>query len=173
MTDDDDRDDGDCLSGEPSAPPQRAHVVGYGKTPVLTRFRPGQSGNPRGRPKGARGLRAELRAELDERVTITQDGKTKRLPKRRVILKALAVKAAKGDVRAADKIISLIIQMEGFEDQRTDRKSLSDNDLQILDLLLSDDPENIQPAPSDQPPPSDEEPVEGTDHHPTSGDKKS
>jgi hypothetical protein len=30
--------------------------VGYGRPPLATRFRAGQSGNPRGRPKGARNL---------------------------------------------------------------------------------------------------------------------
>ena len=30
------------------------YEVGYGKPPAHSRFRPGQSGNPRGRPRGAR-----------------------------------------------------------------------------------------------------------------------
>jgi len=30
------------------------YEVGYGKPPVASRFEPGHSGNPRGRPKGAR-----------------------------------------------------------------------------------------------------------------------
>ena len=30
--------------------------VGYRKPPVHTRFKPGQSGNPKGRPKGPRNL---------------------------------------------------------------------------------------------------------------------
>jgi len=35
----------------PSAP---SYDVGFGKPPVRSRFEPGQSGNPRGRPKGSR-----------------------------------------------------------------------------------------------------------------------
>jgi hypothetical protein len=35
--------------------------VGYGRPPLATRFRPGQSGNPRGRPKGARNLSSQSR----------------------------------------------------------------------------------------------------------------
>lgn len=132
--------DGDMPSPSGDEPSRRDYEVGYGKPPVHSRFRPGRSGNPGGRPRGARGLGADLIAELAERVTISQDGKAKRLSKRRVILKALTAKAAKGDVRAADKLLSMIIQMQGFEDQRDTRTRLSDSDRQILDLLLGEEP---------------------------------
>jgi len=118
---------------------RRTYEVGYGKPPLHSRFPLGKSGNPGGRNNGAKGLGAELKAELNERVTVTQDGKTKRLSKRRVIIKALAAKAAKGDVRAADKLLSLVIQSEGFEDHRSRRSELSENDRAILDTLLGTD----------------------------------
>lgn len=109
---------------------------GYGKPPIPTRFQPGRSGNPRGRPKGAKGLRAELKAELDEFVTVEVNGKKKRIRKRRLVIKALAAKAAKGDVRAAEKLLALVIQAEGFEDQRPDKQKLTDNDLKILERFM-------------------------------------
>jgi uncharacterized protein DUF5681 len=112
------------------------YAVGYGKPPRKNQFQPGQSGNPKGRPRGAKGLKAELREELNEWVTITAEGKTKRIRKRRLILKALAAKAAKGNVAAADRLIALIIQMEGIEDERPGRRSLTENDQLILDQLL-------------------------------------
>jgi len=111
--------------------------VGYGKPPKQSRFQPGQSGNPKGRPRRARGLKAELRRELDELVDITEHGKAQKLPKRRVVLKSLIAKAAKGDVRAADRVIQYMIQLEGLEDQRPQRLSAADQ--QILDHLLGSD----------------------------------
>ncbi len=114
------------------------NTVGYGKPPRQHRFKPGQSGNPRGRPKGARGLKAELRAELDELVTITVDGKRRRIPKRRLVIKSLAAQAAKGNVAAADKLLALVIQAEGFEDQRPAVRPLSQTDLLILSQFLGD-----------------------------------
>jgi hypothetical protein len=116
---------------------KKSYEVGYCKPPVHTRFQPNQSGNRRGRPRGAKGLKSEIRAELAERVTVSENGKSRRLSKRRVIIKALTAMAAKGDVRASDKLLSLIIQMEGFEDERPERRALSEVELRILDHLLN------------------------------------
>jgi hypothetical protein len=40
--------------------------VGHAKPPKHTRFQPGQSGNPRGRPKGTKNLKTDLIEELGE-----------------------------------------------------------------------------------------------------------
>ena len=119
-------------------PDQADYEVGYGKPPRKNQFQPGRSGNPKGRPKGAKGLKAELREELNELVTVSSDGKSKRIRKRRLILKALAAKAAKGNVAAADRIIALIIQIEGLEDERPGRRPLSETDQLILDQFLGE-----------------------------------
>nr|MBA3241403.1 hypothetical protein [Acidobacteriota bacterium] len=47
------------------------YTVGYGKPPREHRFQPGLSGNPKGRRKGARGLKTDLQAELDGTIAIT------------------------------------------------------------------------------------------------------
>ncbi len=131
----------------------RDYDVGYGKPPRPHQFQPGQSGNPRGRPKGAKGLKAELTAELDEFVTITEHGKSKRIRKRRLVIKALAQKAALGNVAAADKLLTLVIQTEGFEDQRAAIRSLSETDNLILARMLGEDQDDVvedsAPAPPD------------------------
>lgn len=111
-------------------------AVGYGKPPKRHQFLPGQSGNLRGRPRGSRGLKTDLDAELSEQVTITQEGKQKKISKQQVILKALASKAANGHMGAAALIIPLTIQMFGFEDRRAQRKQLSPQDQAILDAML-------------------------------------
>lgn len=80
--------------------------MGYGKPPKRHQFKPGQSGNSAGRKKGARGLKTDLRAELNAKLAVTENGKTKKLRKQQVMLKALFAKALKGDVRAIELIIS-------------------------------------------------------------------
>ena len=49
------------------------HDAGYGKPPRHSRFKKGQSGNPKGRPRGSRNFSTDVKATLEEpiRVTIT------------------------------------------------------------------------------------------------------
>jgi Family of unknown function (DUF5681) len=52
---------------------EEADPVGYKRPPREHQFRPGRSGNPSGRPKGARNFKSELREELSELITV-RDG---------------------------------------------------------------------------------------------------
>ena len=106
--------------------------VGYGKPPKHTRFKPGQSGNPRGKPKGSKGLKTDLREEMAERVTIKENGKRIKVTKQRLMIKALAKKAANGDVKAAGQLVSLTIQSFGLEDRREGKSELSKHDQALL-----------------------------------------
>jgi hypothetical protein len=82
--------------------------AGPGNPPPGNRFRPGQSGNPGGRPKRERDLAKLVDKELDLVVTGTgDDGRQVKLTKREVVAKRLVAKAANGDLKAIDRIIDL------------------------------------------------------------------
>ena len=53
--------------------------VGYKKPPKKTRFKPGRSGNPKGRPKGCKNMRTIVKDILDRNVTIRENGRTRRV----------------------------------------------------------------------------------------------
>ena len=55
--------------------------VGYGKPPQHSQFKRGQSGNPHGRPKGAKGFDASLARELETKITVTERGVRKTMTK--------------------------------------------------------------------------------------------
>src|SRR5215469_15592455 len=55
---------------------QSDYEVGYGKPPRHTRFKKGQSGNPRGRPCGSKNLKTLLSEALSEPVIITENGRS-------------------------------------------------------------------------------------------------
>lgn len=75
--------------------------VGYGKPPHETQFKPGQSGNPGGRPKmKAITLIEALERELHTRVTANEGGRPILLSKLHVIAKQLTNKAISGDPKA-------------------------------------------------------------------------
>ncbi len=76
------------------------YSVGYGRPPRDTRFRPGISGNPGGRPKGRQNLSTVLGKLARQTMTITEGGHTRRVP-RYVALQLLQwSKALNGDHKA-------------------------------------------------------------------------
>ncbi len=115
---------------------QNDYEVGYGKPPAQNRWKKGQSGNPRGRPKASRGLKADLHAELISRMEIQMNGKRISGTKQQLMLKTLTARAAAGDVRAIKALIDLVMQVFGPEDRGGDTKRLSAQDQQILHELL-------------------------------------
>ncbi len=113
------------------------YKVGYGKPPKSTRFRKGQSGNPRGRPKGARGFKTDLRAELSEKIRVIENGRTHWLTKQRVIIKTLIAQAAKGDTRSIAKVVDLELLLFGAEGDQSAAGRLSvRDDALIAEFLL-------------------------------------
>jgi hypothetical protein len=87
-----------------------SYDVGYGRPPVSTRFQPGQSGNPRGRPKESKNRRPALSEERLKSIVIEEAYRTIKVrdgarnvsvPMATAIIRALAVNAARGNNRAA------------------------------------------------------------------------
>src|SRR5215471_11422429 len=99
------------------------------KPPKATRFKPGRSGNPRGRPKGSRNLATDLAAELGEQITVREDGHSRRISKQRALIKSLMAKALQGDVRASAAMLALYARLitEPVED---------DNEIRIDELEI-------------------------------------
>jgi hypothetical protein len=86
---------------------QNEYDVGYGRPPRHTRFEKGQSGNYRGRPRGAKNMTTHLKEALRERVVISEEGRRKRVTKMDVISRRLVNKAAGGDFRSIQALMAL------------------------------------------------------------------
>jgi Family of unknown function (DUF5681) len=84
------------------------YEIGYGRPP-RNQFKKGQSGNPNGRPKGAKSLSDRLMKALNELVTIIENGSRRKIPKCDALVKQLLNKALGGDIRS----IKLILEMVG------------------------------------------------------------
>jgi hypothetical protein len=113
--------------------------VGYKRPPRHTRFRPGQSGNPRGRPQGTRNLATDLGEELAERIPIREGERNFRVSKQRALLKALVAKALKGDTRAAGIVLQLVERVVAPEMARAGpADGLSADDQEILDRFIAE-----------------------------------
>ena len=106
------------------------YEVGYGRPPKATQFKPGRSGNPRGRPKGSRNLATDLSAELGELITVREDGRSRRISKQRALIKSLMARALQGDVRATAAVLALYARVI------TDPADDADNDIQADELQI-------------------------------------
>jgi Family of unknown function (DUF5681) len=83
------------------------YTVGYGKPPVHSRFRPGQSGNRAGRRKGVRNLMTDVQRTLKVPISVKEGGRSRRISTQEGALLVLREKALKGDARALDRLIEL------------------------------------------------------------------
>lgn len=110
------------------------YEVGYKKPPVHTRFQPGNPGNRKGRVKGRRNLKTDLLDELGERITLNEGERKVRISKQRALLKALVVKGIKGDARATNAVLNLLLRIGG--DDERGAEPLSEVDRAILDDFL-------------------------------------
>jgi hypothetical protein len=82
--------------------------VGYGRPPIHSRFKPGQSGNPRGRKKGTLNFATDLKRTLETPITINDPGKKPRkVSTQMAALLRLREKALKGEQRALDRVVEL------------------------------------------------------------------
>jgi len=89
---------------------ERDHADNYRKPPLHTRFKKGQSGNPRGRP--AKNLPALLIAALNEPVFVTTDGRRRKITKREAVVAQLVNKSASADLRATKMLIDMLKDIE-------------------------------------------------------------
>lgn len=90
-----------------SKAPAGDYVVGYGRPPVHSRFKPGQSGNAKGRPAGTANMNTLIEKALVEKVTVTDAGRRRKISKGEVIAKQIVNKAASGDLQAARLLLQL------------------------------------------------------------------
>jgi hypothetical protein len=84
---------------------QNGFEVGYGKPPKDSRFAKGKSGNPKGRPKGSKGIAAIFHDVTRGPIHVTQNGKGRTVTKLEAIMLQLTTKAVSGDMKAMGEIL--------------------------------------------------------------------
>ena len=125
-----------------ATPPQESskqmqdYEVGYRRPPAHTRFKPGRSGNPKGRPKGARGLNTLARELLTARVPVRTGSGEKRMHRIEAVLHKTFELALKGNPRALSQVLSLYasaVPETAAADSPLPAEELTMTDLAILE----------------------------------------
>ena len=122
------------------------YAVGKGKPPRETRFKKGQSGNPNGRPKGAKNFTTELAEILTAPVSITENGRSRKVTSRMATLMRLRKKALEGDGRAMDRFIELSIRHAIEQEAASSERKLSATEDDILQRYIADQTGPSSPA---------------------------
>ena len=112
------------------------YQVGYGKPPLHTRFGKGQSGNPRGRPRGARNTRTILEEALNKKVTVNDAGRRRTMSRKQVLIYQLLNKAAAGDMRAMSTVLAFMENLDNAADASLAEAQLRPDDRVLMDRAL-------------------------------------
>ena len=110
--------------------------VGYGKPPKATRFKKGQSGNPKGRPKGSRNFKTDVMATLEAPVQLKEKGRVKTVATQQAALLRLREKALSGNDRALDRLIELARTYNDENLAEAAAAALAPSDQAILDNFI-------------------------------------
>ena len=107
------------------------YTVGYGKPPQEHRFKPGQSGNPNGRPRGAKSVDQVFREVVDQQVDIKVRGATRRVSIFEAVFHKTAEAALQGNLRAMQILLD-------HSDYLNDHTTISEapSDQEVIDAWL-------------------------------------
>ncbi len=112
------------------------YEVGYGKPPRHNRFTKGQSGNPRGRPPGAKNLRTLLSEALNETVIVAENGGRRKVTKRQAIITQLVNRSATADFRAIKILLDIVRDIERqTEPTAPETSDFSEADEKVLEQI--------------------------------------
>jgi hypothetical protein len=113
-------------------------TVGYGRPPQASRFKPGTSGNPKGRPKGAKNLKTRIRDTMIASIPIQEGGKTRRVTRLEGVVLRQIQSALRGDDKSAMAVLKMALQLGFLQDSGDSGEiALSGEDERILTELVA------------------------------------
>lgn len=111
--------------------------VGYGRPPKQYRFKPGRSGNPKGRPKGALSDAAILKRELAGSVRIMEGGRSRTMSKKQLFYSKLVAEAIRGNARDRDLLLKVQQMLDLSIKSAEPEENVSEHERLTLDHYIA------------------------------------
>ena len=111
-------------------------MPGYKNPPKHTRFKPGQSGNPAGRTRGSKTFKQRMKEEIDQVVTVVENGREIRLTKLDLLFKGMVNAGARGNVQAARQLFAMMDKMGLTKEVETKFDSSSETYALIIEQAI-------------------------------------
>jgi hypothetical protein len=105
------------------------YQVGYGKPPIRNRYKPGQSGNYNGRPKGQKSEESILRQLLSRKVSIREGGRLRKISLLEAVWHRIVQDALGGNLKAAAFVLNRYAALKTVS---TDAGNIDENGSAIL-----------------------------------------
>jgi hypothetical protein len=112
-----DRERMESVMNKKGSPGNDNYAVGKGRPPLLTRWKPGQSGNPKGRPKGVKNMMTCFRQALNRKIDIKEGGRVRKVTFREAIAMTITNRALKGDPKLLPVMIGLDREVSALEER--------------------------------------------------------
>ena len=113
-----------------------AYETGYRRPPKSGHFKKGQSGNPKGRPRGSGNFLTLLEQELGQSIVVNENGKKKTISRMQAMVKRMVAGALQGDQKALLTLVE-ILRLTGRFEQTDIEGLLPDNYESILDSYVA------------------------------------
>jgi len=120
-------------SGNAARPARLNSEVGYCRPPKEHQFKPGKSGNPKGRPKGAKNEATILRNILNRRIEVREGGRARKISVLEAMLLKFVDDALKGNPKSA---IFLLNRYRLADGDAPDANDIDQDDRQVLDAFV-------------------------------------
>jgi hypothetical protein len=112
------------------------YTVGYRKPPAHSRFKPGKSGNPKGRPKGRKNNATLVAEILSEKVNLNGPNGSRRGTLKEALIYKQVEQALKGDGRAVRTLLEIEEKEVRQRDAAPDVDRITEDDEAIFKLIV-------------------------------------
>jgi hypothetical protein len=124
------------------------YQIGYRRPPTSAQFKAGTSGNPKGRPKGAKNFITLLEKELAKKIVVTEAGKKKSVTRLEAMVKRIVTGALQGDHKALLTLLEVLRRSGQFQPPETG-DLLPENYASILDAYVEARSRSTRPTRSE------------------------